>query len=344
MLRRLFASVLVVVLSAVLGAGSFWLIGEKQALAQEQDNKNCPPGFNYERMSGQCCVQDRATLPAHGKIGYTGNSLCEDGYVGEYERRETTDGKGPPGCPGLASFAFLTACRPAGSGGSTEGGGGAIAIGGSAPDNPVSEAIRDASESLYEGGDGPSRRDLAVVGGAVGTVGILMGLGTIALGAPPIPASSQSTWFRPGSSAKENLTRFWKQWLTKAEADVKRLTPEWVKAVKEIKALEKQLSWYRYQYWKRVPFIGLFMAGSGLFMALTLGKSAVVTKVLVGIFGGPVAQLTGGPSYPYEAAKWIEKIKGQIAASKAKELQLWKQLSAAEEQVRAAKEALAGLR
>jgi hypothetical protein len=76
-------------------------------------------------MSGQCCAQDPATLPAHGKIGYTGNSLCEDGYVGEYEQRPNTDGKDLPGFPGITSLTFLTASRPAGSAGSTAGGGGA---------------------------------------------------------------------------------------------------------------------------------------------------------------------------------------------------------------------------
>lgn len=47
-----------------------------------QERANCPNGFFWERMSGQCCVQDRATLPGYGRIGYTGNSLCAEGYEG----------------------------------------------------------------------------------------------------------------------------------------------------------------------------------------------------------------------------------------------------------------------
>jgi len=74
------------------------------------DRQNCPDGFFWERMSGQCCVQDRSLLPPHGKIGYTGNSLCEDGWFEVYGRRPTTDGNGPPGCPGYNSFVFLLEC------------------------------------------------------------------------------------------------------------------------------------------------------------------------------------------------------------------------------------------
>ena len=75
----------VVVLNLVLGAPG--------AYADDQvERKNCPAGFHWGRMSGQCCVQDYETIPAHGKIGFTGNSLCVGGYVGVYDRRPTTDG------------------------------------------------------------------------------------------------------------------------------------------------------------------------------------------------------------------------------------------------------------
>jgi cell division septum initiation protein DivIVA len=197
MLRRLLISVLVVALSSALGAGSFWFIGGKLAIAEEQDNKNCPSGFFWERMSGQCCVQDRSTLPAHGKIGYTGNSLCEDGWYDVYERRPTTDGLGPPGCPGYTSYPFLVRCvssadearqqqaaidaKPTASAGET---GASPSIG--APSNPVSEA-------LHHSGGTPSR-GTAAAGGllAGGLIGVIIGSTFLA---SPVPID----WKPPGT-------------------------------------------------------------------------------------------------------------------------------------------------
>jgi len=125
-------------------------LGAPGTLAQEKEN--CPRDFHWERMSGQCCVQDFDTIPDHGRIGYTGNSICDDGYTGIYERRATTDGEGPPGCPNYTSFVFLEECVKKGSGaGGVTGGGG---------------VIRDASEALYRSGGGPSDKDLAAAGAA----------------------------------------------------------------------------------------------------------------------------------------------------------------------------------
>lgn len=113
-----FAVLAVLISSAFLGIGSALEddpdCGDAVALGSAPERKNCPTGFLWERLSGQCCVQDRGTLPENGKIGYTGNSLCEDGYVGGYEQRPTTDGEGPPGCPNYTSYAFLLSCTMAG--------------------------------------------------------------------------------------------------------------------------------------------------------------------------------------------------------------------------------------
>ncbi len=73
---------------------------------------NCPDGFVFIRMSGQCCVQRDTTLPEHGLIGYVGNSYCADGYISELEQRRA---KGPvPGCPNSTTWPFLLSCKTRG--------------------------------------------------------------------------------------------------------------------------------------------------------------------------------------------------------------------------------------
>lgn len=169
------------------------------AAAQDADPErlNCPVGFHWERMSGQCCVQDWETLPANGKIGYTGNSLCEDGFQGEYEQRPTTDGLGLPGCPNYTSFAFLTACRAPGDPVTTE-----------PPEQPMTTSAPSQSDTTAvpstqtSGGSMldtiagalangvsaiPSGGTMAVTGVVGGLVGIL--LGTAVLGSPLLPGT-----------------------------------------------------------------------------------------------------------------------------------------------------------
>lgn len=150
----------------------------------EPERMNCPVGFHWERMSGQCCVQDRETLPANGKIGYTGNSLCEDGFVGEYEQRPTTDGLGPPGCPNYTSYAFLTACRVPGESPTTvapptppSG----VGQPGTGMLNTIAGALANGVSSIPSGGT------MAVTGVVGGLVGIL--LGTVVLGSPLPPGT-----------------------------------------------------------------------------------------------------------------------------------------------------------
>jgi len=53
--------------------------------ARAQERKNCPDGFHWERMSGQCCVQTTRRSRAWKDRLYR-NSLCDDGYVATYER------------------------------------------------------------------------------------------------------------------------------------------------------------------------------------------------------------------------------------------------------------------
>jgi hypothetical protein len=185
------------------------------ASAQQPESKNCPPGFHWERMSGVCCVQDRETLPAEGKIGYVGDSLCTEssGLVGVYERRPTTDGQGPPGCPAYTSFAFLKACvtpeeyqrlqqeeadasaaatggeNETGPGGEPSGGGGELTTGG-AQGGRVEEAIRDTSEALYDSGNGPSTGELAAVGGGLAGLLVTAVVGSSFLASPPLPTST----------------------------------------------------------------------------------------------------------------------------------------------------------
>ncbi len=84
------------------------LLSFQQARAKATQ-ENCPDGFVFIRMSGQCCVQRDTTLPEHGLIGYVGNSYCADGYISETERRRA---KGPvPGCPGQTTWSYLLSCK-----------------------------------------------------------------------------------------------------------------------------------------------------------------------------------------------------------------------------------------
>jgi hypothetical protein len=167
-------------------------LGATGTLAQEKEN--CPPGFFWERLSGTGCVQDRSTLPGHGKIGYDGTSICEDGYSGAYEHRETTDGETAPGTP-YVNFAFLTACNGAAAApAATTGGGGGGGIGGVA---------RDAAEQLYDGGGGPSMGTLAGIGAGVTT--FLAAASAIAVrwggvGAGSVPGAAMPSASAPGTT------------------------------------------------------------------------------------------------------------------------------------------------
>lgn len=75
--------------------------------AEEPVRENCPREFIWVRMSGTACVQEK--VPANGRIGYDGHAICNDGFVGIYEFRQTTDGKGVPGNP-ATSYSFLLEC------------------------------------------------------------------------------------------------------------------------------------------------------------------------------------------------------------------------------------------
>ncbi len=77
--------------------------------AEDPERYNCPDGFDWIRMSGTACVQQRDTLPTNGKIGYDGHALCIDPFMSIYEARPTTDGKGVPGNP-ATSYAYLLEC------------------------------------------------------------------------------------------------------------------------------------------------------------------------------------------------------------------------------------------
>jgi hypothetical protein len=212
MLRRLLLTAFVLGLSFALAALLWSVIGSP--VTAQADQGNCPDGFTWERLSGQCCVQDRETLPENGKIGYVGNSLCTEssGLIGIFEQRPTTDGKGPPGCPGYTSFPFLKACvtqeeyqrlQQTGGGaaavgaGSEPGGGGEPSGGGDLTSgggqgNRVESAIRDVSEALYDKGSGPSKRDLAATGGLAALL-VTAVVGSAFLASPPVSPSTGGT-------------------------------------------------------------------------------------------------------------------------------------------------------
>ena len=197
MLRKLLVGAFVVSVSFTLA--SFLCLAAGSPAWAQVERKNCPADFHWERMSGICCVQDRETLPENGKIGYVGDSLCIEGYVGVYDHRQTTDGKGVDGCPGYTSFAFLEKCltpeeheqfRQQESGGGVTGGSG-TATGTGAPGNRIEEAIRDASEALLGGGNGPSPGNLAATGALLGGTALTLLAGSTILGSP-VPATPAS--------------------------------------------------------------------------------------------------------------------------------------------------------
>lgn len=165
--------------------------------ADAQEQGNCPNGFFWERMSGQCCVQDRSQLPPHGRIGYTGNSFCEDGWYDVFDRRPTTDGNGPPGCPGYTSFVFLVECASSPEEAARRQAEVDAAAAGSALAPPPSNAntggssLNPLSDALYGGGGMPSKSDLALAGGIIGT--ILAGAGASTLRGSGGAASGQRT-------------------------------------------------------------------------------------------------------------------------------------------------------
>jgi hypothetical protein len=195
MLRRLLVTLFAVGVGIPLTFALLWVIDVKLVAAQVE-RKNCPAGFHWERMSGQCCVQDYETIPDHGRIGYTGNSICDDGYAATYEQRPTTDGQGPPGCPGYTSFAFLTSCIKSGS--AVSGGDGGI-------------SIRDLSDAVFHGGSGPSARELAAVGG-LSTGVLVLSTGTIVvLRRRPLPLEKLLEGLRARPEPGE-VSRAWREW------------------------------------------------------------------------------------------------------------------------------------
>jgi len=197
MLRRSIVALVAAGVTGVLAVALLWAIAGTAASAQQPERKNCPVEFHWERLSGQCCVQDYEAIPDHGRIGYTGNSICDDGYVGVYERRPTTNGLGVDGCPGYTSFAFLKSCVRSGSGAGAAGTGGGLSGGG---------AIRDLSDAIYDRGSGPSPRDLAAVGGLGTGILVLSGGTVVVLRRRPISLEELSERLLarlPGEDRKE---------------------------------------------------------------------------------------------------------------------------------------------
>ena len=177
----------------LLAVGLMLVVSATSARAQER--KNCPDGFHWERMSGQCCVQDYETIPEHGRIGYTGNSLCDDGYVATYERRPTQNGLGVDGCPGYTSFVFLTSCA------SQAGGAADFSFAGDAD-------LSDLTAAVYAGGSGPSPRDLATIGGLGTGILVLTGGTVVVLRRRPVRLED----LRLKIPTSADAAQAWREW------------------------------------------------------------------------------------------------------------------------------------
>ncbi len=77
------------------------------------DLVECPPGFRWDRMSGVGCVQEDCFQVANAHLSYTGQCICNDGYVGCYEPVDYTSfdsNRCRPFCP----FSRLVKCIPQG--------------------------------------------------------------------------------------------------------------------------------------------------------------------------------------------------------------------------------------
>jgi len=75
----------------------------KDAQAQEPE---CPPGFEWQRMSGVGCVQSDCQQIPFAKLSYTSACICLDGYKGCYEPVDSTGVACGPNCP----YSKLIAC------------------------------------------------------------------------------------------------------------------------------------------------------------------------------------------------------------------------------------------
>ena len=80
-----------VILTLFLGKPSI-----KGAQAQEPE---CPPGFDWRRMSGVGCVQSNCLDIPFAKLSYTSACICQDGYKGCYEPVDSTGVACGPNCP-----------------------------------------------------------------------------------------------------------------------------------------------------------------------------------------------------------------------------------------------------
>ena len=121
--------------------------------------------------------------------------LCEDGWFEVYDRRPTTNGQGPPGCPGYTSFVFLLNC--ASSPEEAQRQQAAVDAGATASQlaPPSSTAgggsINALSRAFFGSGGMPSARDLAKAGGA--WTAVLATFGALALRGSGGAASDRRT-------------------------------------------------------------------------------------------------------------------------------------------------------
>ena len=251
----------------LLAVGLMLVVSATSARAQEREN--CPDGFFWERMSGQCCVQDRKTLPRNGKIGYTGNSLCIEGYEGIYERRPTTNGEGPPGCPGYTSFVYLVECVTP-----EEWDKRAQEL--AAERDKRDEPLGSAAGALYGGGGKPTKGQLAGAGAAAA-----------ALGAGAAAAAGLS---RGGVPAER---RRLERRLRDADRSYRRLLQKEDVAWREWQSLRKLAEWYVERALIHLIGPGLFAGGSILGGAgAAAAELSFIGKLLTGGLAATVGVAT----------------------------------------------------
>jgi hypothetical protein len=248
----------------LLAVGLMLVVSATSARAQEREN--CPDGFVWERMSGQCCVQDRKTLPRNGKIGYTGNSLCIEGYEGIYERRPTTNGEGPPGCPGYTSFVYLVECVTP-----EEWDKRAQEL--AAERDKRDEPLGGAAGALYGGGGKPTKGQLAGTGAAAAA---LLGAGAAAVGLS-----------RGGVPAER---RRLERRLRDADRSYRRLLQKEDVAYREWQSWRKLAEWY-------LERALIHLIGPGLFAGGTIfggaGAAAVEMSFIAKLLAGGLAGAVG---------------------------------------------------
>jgi len=75
--------------------------------AAQEGGPQCPPGFEWERMSGVGCVQADCAEIAHAHYSYTRSCICNEGYRACHELVDTSGVNCGRNCPNSRLIACI---------------------------------------------------------------------------------------------------------------------------------------------------------------------------------------------------------------------------------------------